>query len=322
MRKLLAGVILFLIINNVYSQQAAVDTTKQESPFLSLIYANRQLTYFTFFQGLGNLPPLLTEMGFSGSYFLKRNNIWALEANLNMVLRIRNETSFPVSPPSYNPVLTYYRDINRWKSSFMSKLLLDHAYWELSVGHHSNGKAGQFYILDSLGNTTKKIDLDNANFSTDYLEGGFTTFSNRKNGTNGKFISSFRLAFRMYPEKLSSKELKDMYGFYRMFASYNIFGFPWGANHGAENFFTKSRLRLHSGWIFGKISDSPPDEAKKRLIADVTWFYYPGWLAEIGFFIQYYRGQDYYNVQFRRTVEMFRIGISSNPINFGILNDL
>lgn len=322
MRKLFL-LILILIYNNLQSQQHSVDTTTSESlDFIPLIYANRHLTYITFFEGLGNLPPLLTEMGVSSSYFFRKNNVWALEGNLNMVLRVRNENSYPVMPPSYHPVITYYREIKHWNKTALSKILLDNAYWEASLGHHSNGKSGYFFKRDSLGNRTNGIDLDNGNFSTDYVELAISTYDYRT-ATPRKYVSSLRLAFKLYPPVFSSIELKDIYGFYRLFATYNIFGVP---NVEQENrlamIFSRSRLKIHSGWIFGKMSTAETGEVSKRLVAGAEWHYYPKWLAELGFFIQYYRGQDYYNVQFERTVEMLRIGISANPTEIGWLNNL
>ncbi|UII30596.1 hypothetical protein LVD17_20090 [Fulvivirga ulvae] len=317
MKKLLLVFGIMHVINFCYGQK---DTTAadQATEFLPLIYANRQLTYLTFYDGIGNLPDMVTEARFSGDYFLKKEKInWALELNLNITIRMRDKKSFPILPPSYNPVLTYYRKIPSGEGSFLSKTFLDQVFWEVSVGHHSNGNAENFYVQDSLGNDTGKINYDNGNFSTNYLEVAFSTFKQRNKGNQKNYYTNLRAAFRMYPSKLSAKELRDTYGFYRFFLTYNLFKIPMGEPEKQwSKFFSRSRLRLHSGWIFGDMRNATADNISKRLIAEATYFYYPGWLSELGFFVQYYRGQDYYNIQFSRTVEVFRAGISSNPLDF------
>ncbi|GAA0191385.1 hypothetical protein GCM10009122_53820 [Fulvivirga kasyanovii] len=314
---------LLLIFGMLYVTHCCLgqqDTTNANGTtgFLPLIYANRQLTYLTFYDGIGNLPNMVTEARFSGNYFLKKEKInWALELNLNITIRIRDKKSFPIPPPSYNPVLTYYRRIPSGEGSFLSKTFLDQVFWEVSVGHHSNGKAESFYIEDSLGNDTGQINYDNGNFSTNYLELAFSTFKRRNRGGQNNYYTNLRTAFRFYSSKMSAKELRDTYGFYRLFLTYNLFKIPLGEpGKSWSDFFSRSRLRFHSGWIFGDMRDAAADDIDKRLIAEVTYFYYPGWLSELGFFVQYYRGQDYYNIQFLRTAEVFRVGISSNPLDF------
>lgn len=51
----------------------------------------------------------------------------------------------------------------------------------------------------------------------------------------------------------------------------------------------------------------------KRLIIDYTLSFTPTFLKEVNVFIQYYYGQDYYNIHFGRQLSVIRIGISSKP---------
>lgn len=313
-RHLLIGI---LTIVSIHSQAQYSPDTVNYDGFLPLIYANRDLTYFTFSEGIGNLPHMVTESRFSGSYFLKKHQInWALEFSLNMTLRILDKKSFPIPPPSYVAELTYYRKFAHNGASSLSRFLFNEAYWDITGGHHSNGRADDFYKKDSLGNETNEIDLEDASFTAHYLELGFSGFNHRKNKNSNKdFYTNLRLAFRFYPKSMGTPELEDRYGFYRMYATYNIFRFPWGKS-GPSSFFSQSRLRIHSGWIFGDMGETSPEAVRKRLIGEVTWFYFPQWLSEMGFFIQYYHGQDYYNLKFENTLDVFRVGITSNPLNF------
>lgn len=306
--------ILYVFIFSCCCRAQTNEMETDSAEFLQLVYANRDLTYFTLSQGIGNLPHMITEGRFSGSYFMKKQQInWALELNLNMTLRILDKSSFPIPPPSYNPELTFYHEINGGAGSGIGKLLFDHAYWDLSIGHHSNGRPGDFYKKDSLGRETNTIDLQNASFSLQYLEWGFSTFDHRVSRGQKDFYTNLRLAFRWYPALLATSELKDNYGLYRLFATYNLFRFPWS---GYSDFFLRSRLKVHAGWMFGDMAEAKSEDVGKRLTSEITWYYYPDWLADLGFFAQYFHGQDYYNVQFHRTVSVFRIGVCSNPLNF------
>lgn len=310
---------IFIFFNvAVAGQPVDQDTTAgATTSFLPLIYANRDLTYFTFSDGIGNLPHMVTEGRFSGSYFLKNRQVnWALEFGLNMTLRILDKRSYPIPPPSYVAELTYYREVGGKGKTMLSRLLFEKAYWDLSGGHHSNGRADDFYKKDSLGNELPEIDYNDASFTAHYLELGYSTFSHRRSASNRDFYTNLRLAFRLYPKSMGTPELEDIYGFYRLFATYNIFRLPWGKSGQHNGFFSRSRVRFHSGWIFGDMGEASPRAVDKRFIAEVTWFYFPDWLSEMGFFLQYYRGQDYYNLQFKRTMDVFRVGISSNPLNF------
>ena len=316
MKKFLLIVLLACSLTAKGQDSIFSDSTKNEGQtvFLPLIYADRKLTYLTFAQGIGNLPPLITEARFSGSYFLKKSAVnWALELNLNLTLRIHDKYSFPIYAPSYNPVVTYYRELKEWDNSFFSRVLFDHAYWEVSAGHHSNGQHEPFYVQDSLGNDTNEINIEDGSFSVEYLEAGISTFKNRKRN-DIDYISNLKFGFRIYPTKWYLPEIEDLYGSYRTFATYNIYRIPIGQSQ--TSFFARSRLKLHSGWIFGDMNGNSPADVSKRLITEFTYYYYPEWLAEISFFAQYYHGQDYYNINFTRTVDVFRLGIATNPLNF------
>lgn len=64
------------------------------------------------------------------------------------------------------------------------------------------------------------------------------------------------------------------------------------------------------GWIAGKLNDEKTFNIK-RLIFDYTLSFTPAFLRDIDVFIQYYYGQDYYNIHFDKQLSVIRIGISS-----------
>jgi hypothetical protein len=83
-----------------------------------------------------------------------------------------------------------------------------------------------------------------------------------------------------------------------------------------SDFFNRSRFELKTGWIFGNLSENPKRNFDKRFIASATFIYSPKWFNQLGFFIQYYRGQDYYNIWYPDTLSVLRIGITADPLEF------
>ena len=79
----------------------------------------------------------------------------------------------------------------------------------------------------------------------------------------------------------------------------------------------RSSLEVKFGWIFGEMGGASPADVSTRLIFDAYYKYYPAWFDEIAFFIRYYRGQDYYNIQFANDeLSNLSFGITSNIMNF------
>ena len=74
----------------------------------------------------------------------------------------------------------------------------------------------------------------------------------------------------------------------------------------------RSSVEAQVGWIFGDVYEAGRVEARKRLILDITYRYYPWWLDEFALFVRHYRGQDYYNIRFANTLSNVSFGITSN----------
>ena len=54
----------------------------------------------------------------------------------------------------------------------------------------------------------------------------------------------------------------------------------------------------------------------KRFGSSITLSYNPKYLEDVRLFVQYYYGQDYYNIHFENTLSELRIGLIADP--FGI----
>ncbi|HYG19675.1 MAG TPA: hypothetical protein VD816_12135 [Ohtaekwangia sp.] len=284
--------------------------------FLTLVNADRDQSYVTFGGGVGNLEPMILEAKFSPSYFFSRNKKrWAVMVNPQVQLRILNQKSLPIRNPSYRVYATFFKELEFWKNSFLRKIFYENAVLRASYVHHSNGQDGSFFAND----TTREVNFENGDFSTDYLELGISSYRLKEIGTNYFSIRQVKASMEYHPKSwYGSKQLKDRYGSYRLFANVGIIG-PQKVlkKEQVMQWLQRSSLEVRLGWIFGRMDATAPLEASDRLIVDIQYKYYPKWFDEIAFFLRFYRGQDYYNIHFaKREVTNLSFGITSNIMNF------
>jgi hypothetical protein len=300
----------------LYGQEATPEADSLRfQKFLTLVNADREQSYVTVGSGIGNLEPLILEANFSPSYFFTRNKkLWAVMINPQVQIRILNEKSLPIRNPSYRVYGTFYQALKFWKESFLGKIFFENAMWHGSYAHHSNGQAGDFFANDS----TDEINFNSGDFSTDYLELGISTYRVRGLGKNYFSIRSFKTTFEYHPGAWYSDGLEDIYGSYRLFAEMGVVGPQRDLNRvRLMKWLQRSSLEVKFGWIFGEMGGASPADVSTRLIFDAYYKYYPAWFDEIAFFIRYYRGQDYYNIQFANDeLSNLSFGITSNIMNF------
>ena len=53
-----------------------------------------------------------------------------------------------------------------------------------------------------------------------------------------------------------------------------------------------------------------------RFTLSLTFYYHPTFLEEIGLFMQYYHGTDYYNLYFDHRLDVLRLGIMTETLTF------
>jgi hypothetical protein len=283
-----------------------------------MVNANREQSYITFGSGIGNLEPLLFEARLSPSYFFSKNRKrWAILMNPQVQLRMLNKPSFPIRNPSYRVYATFYHELEFWRNSFLERIFFNNALWYASIAHHSNGQDGPFYLADS----TKQVNLENGNFSANFLEFGISSYKVTK--LTGKYFSirEVKASMEYYPKAWLVDGMENLYGSYRFFAKFGITG-P-RRNDISKNkkqllkWLQKSSVEIKVGWIAGKLLHAQPLEASQRLIIDIQYKYYPPWFDEIAFFIRFYQGQDYYNIHFVNSpLTNLSCGITSNIMNF------
>jgi hypothetical protein len=263
----------------------------------------REPSYVLFSRGLGNLEPLIFE-GNLEPYFMisiSEKVRWGIELSPRIVIRMLNEHSHPIRTPSFMPRATFFYQ-------FLDKETKKRDFFTyLSVMHHSNGQEENFFNADSTINT------NTGDFSTNWVEGGvFLSRPNAKLQFNTNYIKLYATYNFMQEEKLGGA-----YGRLRFFANVkstvklsSLFRIIVSPNDKNKKYVFNQSVKL--GWIAGELNDEKAFNIK-RLIFDYSLSFAPTFLKEVNVFIQYYYGQDYYNINFGRHLSVVRIGISSKP---------
>lgn len=287
---------LFFTIQVVWAQ----DTITNSSYGVSTFKMFREPSYILLGSGIGNLEPLIFE-GDVVPYFMlsvSQTAKWGIELSPHILVRMYNKYSYPIRSPSFMPRITiFYQFID---NDDKKRDLFSYFSWF----HHSNGQDGNFY------NTNGTINTISGSFSTNWIEGG--VFLSRPDPILPINTNYFKL-FSTYNYQ-QQPELDGIYGRLRFFFDYqSSINFTKAIlkrrlMDNNRNFILNQSIRV--GWIAGNISDIK-DIAKKRFIFKYTLTFKPYFLNDVAIFCQYYYGQDYYNIYFNRTLNVFRIGIAS-----------
>ena len=316
MNRLLSALLFWLFTAHVFAQLPdTTNATLEHQKFLTMVNANREQSYITFANGVGNLEPLIFECRLSPSYFFSgQGRNWALMLNPQFTIRMLDKSSFPIRNPSYKIFVTFYRDIKFWDDTFLNKLFYKNALWYASVAHHSNGQDGTFYSPD----TTRIVNLEDGNFATNFLEFGISSYKVEQLSKNYFSIREIKASLEFHPPKWSIAELDEQYGFYRIYVKAGLIGpMRKRKNDSVNRWLQQSSVELKTGWIMGKMGGTAALNVAKRSVFDFTYKYYPKWFDEIAFFLRFYRGQDYYNIYFLDdTLTQLSCGITSNIMNY------
>ena len=287
-----AFVLLFSL--SLYAQ---TDSIKKYDFDLSLVSeVNSGNSYVTVGGGLGNLEPLIFEGNLIPNFLIRNDNKSKLMAVFTpqIIIRMYQEKSAPVKTPSYMPHITIYYSIGE-------KLSIDNFTIFGKIAHHSNGQQGDFYLENG------EINYNSGNFSTNYFEIGLikTFFNNSFNAA--QFYST---SFEIHPPSFANKELDGIYSFYRWNNQFAIFKLPYEKEKN-EKERDKFSIKGQINWLFGDVYDWE-FFSFNRFVGSLTFYYHPPFLEEIGLFVQYYHGQDYYNIYFPKNRDIIRIGIMTD----------
>lgn len=311
MKRYLLILLVLIVTSTIFAQN-------DQQRFSRYILANSEVGYITFLGGIGNLEPLWFEAKIVPNYLIRirEDSHTGVVLTPKMILRMYQTDSEPVSTPSYMPQITVYHQLNNF-----NPLKSNIFYLFGRVVHHSNGQDEDFYNDDGTINT---ID---GTFSTNYIELGFffaKLFSLHPNATE-----FFRSSLEYHPKDMQDKVLNDKYGNIRWHNDIKIFKFSkesftsifsgnGNRDDSSENQKARPYLRamINTTFIFGDMENVDALDFSKRFGGSITLSYNPKYLEDVRLFVQYYYGQDYYNIHFENILSELRIGLIADP--FGI----
>jgi hypothetical protein len=261
---------------------------------------NQKGSYITFPGDLGNIEPLWFEGNVIPNFYLRKSKNSRLLGVLTpqIIIRMFREESFPVRTPSYIPQITlYYLLKEKTHSQTVS------VFGRLA--HHSNGQDGAFFLDNG------SINLESGDFTANFFEVGFI-----KTGINAhcNAYQFFKSSFEVHPNGSYSKGLDGIYSRYRWHNAFSIFKL---STENASRITQRPTLSIkgETTWMFGDYN-SLPGFSFDRLNLSLTLYYHPHFLEDIGLFVQYYHGSDYYNIFFDQRIDVLRFGFMTEKLRF------
>ena len=297
MKKSVYILFYFLCFTSFVFSQKDVDTIPKLDLY-KIALINQTDSYITFPTDIGNIEPLMFEANVNPSFIVRERDDSKLMALLTpqITIRMYNKESYPVRTPSYIPQISFYYIAN--KKEALNWLVLFG-----KIAHHSNGQDGKFY------NEDKSINLKTGNFATNFLEFGFikTGYSNIH-----KAIKTVKSSLEIHPKSWMLTELQGNYSGLRWHNSFTSFKFPLKDNDNEKaNFSLKAQTTL----FLDKLNNVDTFNIN-RLNTSLTFYYHPKFLEDIGLFVQFYRGMDYYNIYFEHQLSIMRFGIMTESLRF------
>jgi len=298
--KKLIYIFVFSFVFSVFAFGQETDSIAPKINLTTIAQVSQGESYITFPTDIGNIEPLVFEGNLNTNFFIRTSDdarlIGVLTAQI--LIRMYQEYSLPVRTPSYIPQITAYYRLTA-KPNINSLSLMTR------MAHHSNGQDGDFYLDNG------EINTKSGNFSTNYVEFGLIKTNFNKQFNAAQFMS---MSFEWHPQKLTDDDLIGKYSLYRWNTIFSIFKLP------IEKISTKKKranisLKGKSTWMFGDVNDWD-FFSLERLNLSFTFFYHPNFLQDIGFFVQYYHGYDYYNIYFNEHRDMLRFGIMTEKLIF------
>ncbi len=294
--KNLSSILALIAFQIAYSQKDIDILPHLNLQKIALI--NQSDSYITFPTDIGNLEPLMFEANVNPSFIIRERKDSKVLATLTpqIIIRMYNEESYPVRTPSYIPQITFYYKAK--KQDTLNCLVL---FGKLA--HHSNGQDGNFYNEDST------INLQAGNFATNFFELGIikTAYSNRL-----KAFKAIKSSIEIHPKSWMLQELKGQYSGLRWHNSFTSYKFPLrDFHHERANFSLKAETTI----MLDNYNDKEVFDLD-RFNASLTFYYHPKFLEDVGLFVQFYHGLDYYNIYFEHQISIIRFGIMTEVLRF------
>ena len=261
---------------------------------------NQGTSYITFPTDIGNIEPLSFEGNLIPNFYLResKNSRCMGVLTPQIIIRMYQERSSPICTPSYIPQISLYYMLNGKNNTNRISL-----YGRLA--HHSNGQDGDFYLENG------EINLKSGDFATNYFETGFiiTNISTRLNA-----YQFFKTSIEIHPQDWNGEELEGIYSRYRWHNTFSIFKLPTkNTRNTTKN--ADISLKGEATWMFGKLNNLEGGSLD-RLNLSLTFYYHPKFLEDVGLFVQFYHGSDYYNIYFSHRLDVLRFGLMTEKLRF------
>ncbi|WP_456378713.1 hypothetical protein [Lutibacter sp.] len=298
MKKFIYSILIIsFLLNNVYSQENKDSFPQLDISKIALV--NQTDSYVTFPTDIGNIAPLMFEANISPSFIIRQRKDSRLMAALTsqVIIRMYNKESYPVQTPSYMPQVTFYYLMGRKQSKTHNTLFG-------RVAHHSNGQDGDFYNENGL------INLHTGNFATNFFEIGIIKTSHSSNLNAIKF---FKSAIEVHPRSWMLEELQGQYSGLRWHNTFTAYKLPFINTNKNEN--PNFSLKLETTLMLDSYNNLNTFNLD-RLNASLTFYYHPKFLEDIGLFVQFYHGMDYYNIYFQNKLDVIRFGLMTEILRF------
>lgn len=270
-------------------------------------------TYITPTGGIGATDPLIFEAQIAPwVYLFSGDTPFALLAAPQVVLRMFPDDSNPVTAPSFLPRV-------RLNWHFRPSRLL----FSTLVSHHSNGQAGSFYRDDG------SINVDTGNFSTNYIEVSLTHHQLGQDEAVGDFRAGsvfgagilewmrfgVRVPFLPGHHVNTEPALEGLYSFYRVHFAVQTSSVPREQNALLSTLFSAFQFRAELWWRTPLLLEDAPVWHKQFDVA-ATLLLELHKRSDLFAYLNFYLGEDYYNIRFQNRLGAIRFGFQANIGNF------
>lgn len=293
--------------------EAEKQRIKQHQAFMDLrkvILDHQEPTYFNFSSGvrLGNDKAtsnllydaqIMKNVSITDSAQIHDySDFFWIDAPVRIGVRQQTDPSLPVRTPTFNPGLRL-----TWAPRLQSN------YFSVGVHHYSNGQDDTSTRSDGTVNTR------NGSFNTNYIE----LAAQHHNAQDPHDPNWYQIAFRQH-----------LYGTFESFqrGQYPRQQLIFGVHHTAKQFrflgmgkvIDEVQLRLTNtvGLGYQYVAKNDVDTSKNvparwsdRLNTRLELIGIPKGTEELGLYLRYDYGYDYYNINFQRRINRFQIGVAA-----------
>jgi hypothetical protein len=286
---------------------------KQHKAFMDLrkiILDHQEPTYFNFSSGVrfgndkatSNLlydAQIVKNISITDSAQIKDySHFFWIDAPIRLGVRQQTGPSLPVRTPSFNPGLRL-----TWAPGLRDN------YFSVGLHHYSNGQDDDGTLADG------RINTKNGSFNTNYIE----LAAQNHDSKNPDDQNWYQIAFRQH--------------FYGTFESFQHGQYPrrqfiFGVHHSKKKFqllgmgkvIDEVQLRLTNtiglGYPYVVKNDKYPEQNvaarwHDRINTRLELIGIPKGSEELGLYLRYDYGYDYYNINFQRRINRFQIGVAA-----------